>query len=660
MELDRVKRNVSKMVGMNAPESDIDAYIASEGATVDQVKTYRLAPQDTQDPRITELQKPGAAQRFLRGVPGLGGALDEIGAASDAAISWATGGRTGEPYDQALTRRRDAIAKSDAENPIRNTVEGVVGGVVSAASLPFLRPAGAGTGMTTQAANTAFNATLAAVPTGFTEGEGGFQNRVENAFNYGKTAAATGLVMGGALSRFQNAATGTPANSVARDAQNIGMTVPTFMEGGRASQNIASKLGAIPFVGDDINSAVANARNQSQQAVENISRTVSPNILAREAGDNASAAMQERVGAGARAVSDRVYEPVNRAMANVVAPLNNTRQAAQELLRQQNEATAPLHARAIGEIDAALNQPNGLSFEGMTRLRTRIGNMMDNAIDPENRTAAAGLNAIYGGLSRDMEAAIAQNGGPRAQQAWERANAITRQIAERRDVVARLVGAQGDKAGEGIVDKIVTMASTKSTADAARLGQARRIMGAEAWRGIAGNAIARMGRNQSNLFSPDIFLKNYTQLSHEGRRLLFQSTGDDNLLPALESLANVSQRLQAFNRLGNPSGTGGVTALLAALGGAATGDMFTVGATTLGGRGIGILMSRPAVVRAVTAHAQNMARFARDRRTQAAMAATAANLARLIEQETGENRKEVELRIMGASQPQTEPRRQAN
>ena len=40
-----------------------------------------------QDPRITELQKPGVAQRMLRGVPVLGGLLDEIGAAGDAAVS---------------------------------------------------------------------------------------------------------------------------------------------------------------------------------------------------------------------------------------------------------------------------------------------------------------------------------------------------------------------------------------------------------------------------------------------------------------------------------------------------------------------------------------------------------------------------------------------
>ena len=660
MELDRIKRNVTKMVGMNAPETDIDAYIASEGATVDQVKTYRLAPasQEAQDPRITELQKPGAAQRVLRGVPLLGGALDEIGAAGDAAINYATGGRAGEPYDESLSRRRDAIAKSDAEHPIRNTVDAVLGGVATARGIPFARPVG-GTGVMSTAANAGINAAAAAAGTGFTQGEGSFVNRLENAKDYGTAGLVAGTILGAGGQMLSNRLAPTAANSVARQADSIGVQVPQFMEGGRASQQMASKVGSIPFVGDDVNAAVAGTRNQAQQAAENISNTVAPNILAREAGEAASGAMQTWADDGARAVSDRVYEPVNRAMANVVAPLNNTRQAAQELLRQQNTAQAPLHARAIGEIDAALNQPNGLSFEGITRLRTRIGSMMDNAVDPENRTAWAGLNAVYAGLSRDMEAAIAQNGGQQAQQAWQRANAITRQIAERRDVVAKIVGAEGDKAGEGIVDKLVTMASTKSTADAARLQQARRVMGAEAWRGIAGNAIIRMGRNQSNEFSPDIFLKNYSQLSHEGRRLLFNSTGDNNLQPQLDALAAVSQRLQAFSRLGNPSGTGGVTALLAALGAAASGDMGATLGTAFAGRGIGLLMSRPAVVRNVTAHARNMERFLRGRATQAALSATAANLARVVSQETGEDRRQIELRIM-RSVPNAQPGRQLN
>lgn len=41
MDLDRIKRNVAKMAAQNAPTEDIDGYIASEGATVDQVRAHK-------------------------------------------------------------------------------------------------------------------------------------------------------------------------------------------------------------------------------------------------------------------------------------------------------------------------------------------------------------------------------------------------------------------------------------------------------------------------------------------------------------------------------------------------------------------------------------------------------------------------------------------
>lgn len=40
-DLSKIKRNVSKMVAMNAPESDIDSYIESEGTTIDEIKSFK-------------------------------------------------------------------------------------------------------------------------------------------------------------------------------------------------------------------------------------------------------------------------------------------------------------------------------------------------------------------------------------------------------------------------------------------------------------------------------------------------------------------------------------------------------------------------------------------------------------------------------------------
>lgn len=52
-DLARIKRNVAKMASMNAPEADIDGYIASEGVTIDDVRNYR----ETQLQPITDEQR---------------------------------------------------------------------------------------------------------------------------------------------------------------------------------------------------------------------------------------------------------------------------------------------------------------------------------------------------------------------------------------------------------------------------------------------------------------------------------------------------------------------------------------------------------------------------------------------------------------------------
>lgn len=60
-DLDRIKRNVAKMAEMNAPETDIDGYIASEGVTLDQVRNHKIGSQikqSTSQPKPTAKPQP--------------------------------------------------------------------------------------------------------------------------------------------------------------------------------------------------------------------------------------------------------------------------------------------------------------------------------------------------------------------------------------------------------------------------------------------------------------------------------------------------------------------------------------------------------------------------------------------------------------------------
>lgn len=587
-----------------------------------------------QDKRITELQKPGAAQRMLRGVPVLGGFLDEIGAAGDAAVNYVTGGKAGEDYDTSLARRREAIKADDAAHPVRNTVEGFAGGLALSAGLPAAQVFSRGIanpGMLRTAGDAALNAGLYSAGHGFAEGEGGLENRIETAKDYGKTAAVLGGVLGAGASRLANRMQGTPANAVTRNADELGFQLPQFMEGGRPSRTIAAKMGAIPFVGDDINTAVQQARGNTAAAAQNLAAQTGGGGGPTIAGEAVRDAITDWVGPGARAVQERIYRPVNQAMGTVTGPLTHTGNEVQRLITNQTAAAnTNIGAAAIREVENAVTQPNGLSFTGAQALRSRIGSLLDDKLNPEARADNAALRAVYGALSRDLEAMVG-NAGPRVQAAWQRANGINRALSERREAVAKVIGSKGDATGESIVDRIVRMAGSTQSGDARTLHQARIAAGPQAWRQVAGESILRLGRNSANEFSPDTFVTKLSGLSPAGRQILFRSVGDRNIERQLNNLFRVSQELQRFNRLGNPSGTGGVAALVGAMGAAATGDMGLTLGTAIGGRLVGRAMSRPATVRAAGPQAQRARHLLNGPEIQRAIAASVTNIVRHIE-----------------------------
>lgn len=583
-----------------------------------------------QDPRITELQKPGAAQRMLRGVPVLGGLLDEIGAAGDAAIGYLTGGKSGEDYDTSLARRREAIKEDDAAHPVRNTLEALGGGIALSAGLPvtnmFTRGI-ANPGMLRTAGDAALNAALYGGASGFTEGEGGFDQRLEKAKEYATTSALFAAPMGASANALASRLQGTPANSVVRNADELGFELPRFMEGGRPSHTIAAKLGAVPFVGDDINTAITAARGNTAAAAEQLAGGQGP----AAAGEAVRDAITDWTGRGARTIQDRIYEPVNRAMGNSTGPLNNTAQEVQRLVTRQQEAMNPaIGAEAVREVADAVAAPNGITFRGLQALRTRIGSLRDDKLNPASRVDNAALSAIYGALTRDMDDML-RNAGPQVRTAWQRANGINRQLAERREAVAKVVGISGDASGESIVDRIVRLAGSTQSGDVRTLHQARRAAGQGAWHQVARESILRLGRNSANQFSPDTFVTKLSGLSPAGRALLFNSVGDPDLVRQLNNLFRVSQELQRFNRLGNASGTGGVVAMTGALGGIASGAAGPTIGTAIAGRIAGNLMSRPAQLRAPGPHAQRARQAMTGPEIQRAIAASVENIVRQLD-----------------------------
>lgn len=146
VDLARIKSNVAKMAAQNAPEADIDGYIASEGTTVDEIRAFK--PQPTAlDSALTDAsantnqfwQKRGiqpaennlatstasTLSGIVNSIPVIGPMAQDI---SDRAIA-GVGALQGNDYGQgleALKRRRQELSQGA---PIANLAGNVAGAV---------------------------------------------------------------------------------------------------------------------------------------------------------------------------------------------------------------------------------------------------------------------------------------------------------------------------------------------------------------------------------------------------------------------------------------------------------------------------------------------------------------------------------------------------
>lgn len=220
-DTDRIKRNIGKMIDAGAPETDIDAYLSSEGFK--SADDFRAGKRATPQPQA-QGRSDAAANAFGQGATlGFG---DEMAAGVRSAFpklsNWMMSGPSlqrdesigGSPtpqtvstaptmegrYDEELARQR-AQTKADAQAyPALTMGANVAGTLATAGALSFapggqmLLGGGARSLPGAMVRGAASGAALGGVQ-GFGEGEGGFDSRLAAA----GTGAAVGGAVGGAL-----------------------------------------------------------------------------------------------------------------------------------------------------------------------------------------------------------------------------------------------------------------------------------------------------------------------------------------------------------------------------------------------------------------------------------------------------------------------------
>jgi hypothetical protein len=112
MDLDKIKRNVGRMVDQGAPEADIDQYLATEGTTPEALRAGKaVAPREIQDEAKARRKSGSGFQRRAASYATFG-FDDEILAGGESGITAIAG--KGLDYDRALAVQRE-IKRQDVE-----------------------------------------------------------------------------------------------------------------------------------------------------------------------------------------------------------------------------------------------------------------------------------------------------------------------------------------------------------------------------------------------------------------------------------------------------------------------------------------------------------------------------------------------------------------
>lgn len=419
----------------------------------------------------------------------------------------------------------------------------------------------------------------------------------------------------------------------AQAGQRLGVDLPRAITSDKTSVQQAGKvLANVPIGGTPLRKASEKAIGQLDDAATRTQQGFGTGDIA-----GAGAAAREGIKDYSKTVLggklDEAYDTVdNLVTPNVTTPLTSTMNAATEITGRRANAQMAGESKAVSLIRKAVDQPEGLNYQGIKDLRTSIGEMLDNPSLIPADISQGELKRIYGGLTDDLRNAVKRSGGDEALSAFEKANGLAVKVAKEREGLAKVLG--NDISDERVFDRIQAMASSTARADQSGLARVRGAVSKETWDEIAAGTLSKIGRDADGNFSPDRFVTGYGKMSPSGKAMLFG--GKPELRTALDDIATVSRRFKQLNQYANPSGTG-QTVLGGAIGSGAVLDPITALSSVASARVMSSILAKPTSARALAAYSRAYERQATSpsRIGGVALMNSAKALGALIGQEAG-------------------------
>lgn len=514
-------------------------------------------------------------------------------------------------YETEAIRRREELAQAREQQPVAAYGGEIVGGLAV--------PLGAAGQAATRGQAALQGAKIGAVG-GALYGAGQGEDLGSRASG-AATGAAVGGVLGGALGGIVGPGAGAAQQAAGQDvaaaAERIGVAVPkAIATDSVALQRAAQGARNVPFAGDPLVKATDNMVQGLGRAADDVAAGLGSGDRA-QAGATASGAIKDWITGKSKAAVTKAYDEVDKVVDPAIrTPLSATQQTVANILARRQNANIQGDSKAVNEVLAAVQNPQGLNFSGIKDLRTRIGEFTKGGVLPADMSGSE-LKSIYGALSDDLRTAAEVAGGPRGKQIFERANAFNAAVSKRREELAKIIGKDGDAPAEQVFDTLVRFAGDKGGSDIGRLAKARNAIGGD-WDEVMSGVVARLGRDAEGNFTPDRFVTAWGNLSPAGKSVLFSNSAHR---AALEDIAMISSKSKdLYKKFGNPSGTA-QNAGFAALGAGLLAEPVSTISAVVGGNVVSRMLAQPAT-------ASSMARWSRV--YQAAVtkptAATAASL----------------------------------
>lgn len=409
----------------------------------------------------------------------------------------------------------------------------------------------------------------------------------------------------GAATRGQQALS---AADKVEEATGVGVAVP---QNAVTESGIAQRAGAaLQSVPGGAGAPFENAANRMEQGIEvAVAEARGAPVSAETAGSTARGAIENYAAPGEKGVLGRrvskAYDKVDE-FVDDTAPhaLGNTLGTAENINQLYGATKQDGFAPSIKKVLGAVTDPDGVTYSGLKRLRSEIGELIETGA----KTAETGmhekdLKALYKSLTDDMRELVKTQGGERGLQLWERANNYAKLASERREKLGKILGT--NRSDESIFGSILNKAGSANSADAATLALAKKSMPADEWAEVASAVVDKLGKRVTTAgteFDSGKFIADYEKLSPRGKAILF---GDNQRLrKALDSISDLAKfhpdarqpgQLSNLVGLGLAVGhTGSGEGVVGKIGGA----MHILGGV-LTGRVLSSMLSKPATAESV-------------------------------------------------------------